>query len=529
MAGRQRPPDRAREHPAYLRRPLGAGRRDAGRASQAEAAHAAIVGLLPLLAWRGLDRATQEYQLGVWGSLATDAAAWAITAGHPEHAIELLEAGRTILWSQLLQTRDETEDLRATHPDLAERLDRARARLDGRGSAEPGINAVSADLAASGRMQAAADWDDVLGEVRTRPGFESFLSVPSFSHLSAAAANGPVVVINVSRYRCDALVVTPGSVRVIPLAKLTLADAERHTVALRKAGSPDGDSRAAIDAILSWLWQAVTAPVLHELGLLQIPRPPLPRVWWCPTGPLAHLPVHAAAPTSASPGALNCVVSSYTPTLGTLLRSMRKPPSRAHDPQRLLMVTVPETAARLGQALPGATQETTAANSFGGERTYFGGPQASIRLVASAMPDHDHAHFACHGTIDAAQPAQSGLRLYDSILTISALSRLQRKLGGLAFLSACDTAAGSTRHPDEAVTMAAAMHMAGYQHVIATLWYILDSIGPAVASNVYAALSTPDGGLNLGDAASTLQAVARGLRDAGYPAAQWAPYVHSGP
>ena len=77
--------------------------------------------------------------------------------------------------------------------------------------------------------------------------------------------------------------------------------------------------------------------------------------------------------------------------------------------------------------------------------------------------------------------------------------------------------------------MAAAMHMAGYQHVIGTLWYILDSISPAVASSVYATLSTADGRLDLGDTASALQAVARTLRNTGYPAAQWAPYVHSGP
>jgi CHAT domain-containing protein len=193
------------------------------------------------------------------------------------------------------------------------------------------------------------------------------------------------------------------------------------------------------------------------------------------------------------------------------------------------MITVSETAARLGQALPGAAREKAVANYFGGERTFYDGPQASTGSVADAMADHDHAHFACHGTVDAAHPTRSGLRLYDNVLTIGTLSRLQRQPGGLAFLSACDTAAGSSRHPDEAITMAAAMHMAGYQHVIATLWYILDSISPAVASSVYAALSTPDGRLNLGEAASALRAVARSLRDAGYPAALWAPYVHSGP
>lgn len=508
--------------------------RDVGLAAQAEAAHAAITGLLPLLAWRGLDRGTQEFQLGVWGSLATDAAAWAITADHPEHAIELLEAGRTILWSQLLQVRDETDDLRKAHPELAERLDQARARLDGLVTGELDVAPASVDVAARGRMQAATDWDVVLAEVWTRPGFETFLSVPSFSRLSAAASSGPVVVLNVSQYRCDALVVTPGAVRVIPLPELTLADAERHANALRTAGSSAGEGsitvRAAIDAMLPWLWRAVTAPVLRELGLLQIPaRVPLPRVWWCPTGPLTQLPVHAAASAPAGPGALDCVVSSYTPTLGTLLRATLTPPGRTPRPQRLLMVTVSGTADHVGPTLRGAAQEKAAADRFAGEQTCYDGPQASTGPVASAMADHDHAHFACHGSVDAAQPAQTGLRLYDGVLTISALSRLQRQPGGLAFLSACDTAAGSTRHPDEAITMAAAMHMAGYQHAIATLWYISDSISPAVADSVYAALSTSDGRLNLGDAAGALQAVARGLRDTGYPAALWAPYVHSGP
>jgi CHAT domain len=48
----------------------------------------------------------------------------------------------------------------------------------------------------------------------------------------------------------------------------------------------------------------------------------------------------------------------------------------------------------------------------------------------------------------------------------------------LAFLSACQTAAGSVRLLDEAIHLAAAMQFVGYRHVIATLWTIDDSQAP---------------------------------------------------
>ncbi|MGH3159140.1 MAG: CHAT domain-containing protein [Streptosporangiaceae bacterium] len=450
----------------------------------------------------------------------------------------VLESGG-LLWSQLLQTRGEIDDLRAADPHLAERLAGIRASLDGQGALELTDGRPSLELPASQRLQAAVEWDDLLAEIRARPGFESFLDVPSFGRLSAVAVGGPVVVINVSQYRCDALAVTPKRVRVIRLPELTLADAERHASALRQAQSQADDDSAdamqkAIDAALPWLWHAITAPVLRELSLLRThdrrALSPLPRIWWCPTGPLTHLPLHAAAPGPVSRGTIDHVVSSYTPTLRTLLRAAPATPRRDARQQRLLLVTIPETPALPGHRLPGTVSEAKAIRcSFHGKLTTCNGPDASTALVAGAMAGHDHAHFACHGIIDPQQPDQSGLRLYDGVLTIGALSRLRRQSPGLAFLSACDTAAGSSRHPDEVITMAAAMHMAGFEHVIATMWYIADSSSRHVARRVYGTLSTPVGRLNLDDTAGALHAAARDLRGAGFPAVQWAPYVHSGP
>lgn len=508
-----------------------------GSAADAEDAYAAAVRILPLLAWRGADRATQEKQLFTWGNLGTDAAACAVKAGHHERAVELLEVGRTVLWTQLLQTRDEIDDLRAADPSLARRLDLIRASLDGPDTMEPAEGRLDPRLAVDRRVQAATEWDELLTEIRTTvPGFGSFLDILPFSRLSAAAARGPVVIINVSQYRCDALAVTPSGVRVIRLPELTLTDAEQHAAALREALSQTGEGASeSTDAALSWLWRTVTGPILRSLGLLREDPDredsrPLPRIWWCPTGPLIHLPLHAAAPSPESPGAMDHVISSYAPTLRTLLRATSVTPDHGAREERLLLVTVPETSVLRGPILYGVDAEFRYIDrSFRGERTRYDGPAATTEAVIEAMAGHDHVHVACHGTVNLEQPAESGLWLHDGVLTIGALSRLQRRPSGLAFLSACHTAAGSARLPDETITMAMAMHAAGFTHVVATLWYIVDNLSPDVARRVYDALATPDGRLTLDDTSRALHAAARSLRNAGFPATRWAPYVHSGP
>ncbi|WP_406386935.1 hypothetical protein [Streptomyces sp. NBC_01618] len=118
-----------------------------------------------------------------------------------------------------------------------------------------------------------------------------------FSALSGATAAGPLVIVNVSRYRCDALVVTPGRVALIPLPGLTADEAqhrtERYLAALDRLspGASAGPSQQTVMATLEWLWDTVAAPVLDSPAMAAWRDR---RVWWCPTGPLTLLPVHAA-------------------------------------------------------------------------------------------------------------------------------------------------------------------------------------------------------------------------------------------
>ena len=84
---------------------------------------AAAVHLLPLVAWRGAGRAGQEYHLTGFSGVPSEAAGCAITVGRTRQAIELIEQGSTILWSQLLDLRTDLDPLRRRAPDLATRLE----------------------------------------------------------------------------------------------------------------------------------------------------------------------------------------------------------------------------------------------------------------------------------------------------------------------------------------------------------------------------------------------------------------------
>ncbi|MET8181196.1 CHAT domain-containing protein [Streptomyces sp. NPDC005336] len=90
--------------------------------------------------------------------------------------------------------------------------------------------------------------------------------------------------------------------------------------------------------------------------------------------------------------------------------------------------------------------------------------------------------FACHAEQDLMDAAQSAFVLYDGRLTVAELHGLRLPHAELAYLSACETATGGVNLPDEAMHLAATMQLAGYRHVIATMWSIHDCSAPDVAT-----------------------------------------------
>ncbi len=533
----------------------------AGRTREAAEGYAAAVGLLPTTAWHGLDRATREEHLAQWAGLAADAAACAILDTRPGLAVELLEQGRSVLWTQSLNLRSDLSLLADKAPGLAERLDSIRVILD---SPVPEMTPARSEQAASGvwepvraqqqqdaaelRRRKAREWDEVLDQVRALPGFGHFLAAVPYADLKSAAADGLVVIVNASSYGCHALIVDPGreQPRVAILPDLSLEAAAEHAnellAALAGADDPgrsfldqEKDRRAVLD-VLDWLWDVIGGPVLTAVGYTGAPGAgsPWPRVWWCPTGPLAALPIHAAGhhprlrttATGSADSVPDRVISSYTPTLTALARARQPAPAA---PVRHLTVGMPDAPGLPPLPAVPAELKVLAAHFPPGRNNHqLTGPQATRAEVLAAIAGHSWVHLACHAGQQDADPARSGFALWDGTATIADLAAQPGQIRDLAFLSACQTAAGSARHIDEAIHLAAAMQFLGYRHVIATMWTIPDSPAPRVADTFYTALE-PHGQPDPGQTAEALHHAIGALRQADpTDPPLWAPYIHLG-
>jgi tetratricopeptide (TPR) repeat protein len=454
---------------------------ESGDMHQAMNAYAAAVRSLPMLASRGLGRQEREQRLVGLADLTTDAAAYAIEAGQPEQAVELLEQGRSVLWNQILQSQVDLESLRAAAPELAARLDDTRHRLNRTDVPE-------------GRRKLAGQWENLLDEARRLPGFEAFLRPVPFSQLKTAASEGPVVIVNVADHRADALVVRPSGVEVIALPGV-----RRQTVAAELVIN----ERTDIPRVLAWLWEKIAAPVLDAIA-------PIPqRIWWCPTGILSVYPLHAACIPGVS--ALDRVVSSYTPTLTALLRARQKPQDPSHI--RLAAVLQPNTP---GHApLPNVDYEVARLSQWATVTTTLHGPSATRAEVLDALARHQWAHLACHGG--------ESLALHDGPLTVMDLAAQHFTNAEFAFLSACTTAIGGAHLPDEAINIATGFHLAGYRNVVGTLWRIRDDLAPEVTEQFYRNVTTKSAAEALHQAVNAIRSAHPDLPEA------WAPYVHIGP
>jgi len=246
-----------------------------------------------------------------------------------------------------------------------------------------------------------------------------------------------VIIVNVSRYRCDALAVTPDGIELIPLpgvsADMVTEIAESFVDALDAFAHGDDPGLAELDRVpdtLRWLEENLGAPIGSALRL----RPPAgqawPRIWWCPTGPLALLPLHAVV--------LDAAVSSYTPTLRALLhaRDRAGPPSGS----RPLLVAMPVTPGETD--LPGTEQEIEAVHALMPGAMSLVGARATRDAVLYALTRSPWAHFACHAEQDPAAPSHGRLLLYDGPLTIREIAAARLDQAEFAFLSGCETARG---------------------------------------------------------------------------------------
>jgi hypothetical protein len=516
----------------------------AGNAAAAASVLTDVARELPTVAWRGARRGSRESALTKFTQVGTHAAACHLAAGGgaPEsaaQAVEVLEQGRAVLWADMLELRRGDAEVWETQPELAAHLRDLARLLDT--PDEVLESGLAGSRAVDQRMAAAAAWDATVAKIRKEtPGF---LRPARLADFLPAATHGPVVVVNMSDFRCDALILTSTGVHCVPLPSLTSEDIRKRTIHYQQAfahltkedGAEAGslDPEEALSEVLEWLWDTMAEPVLAALGIHGAPAPgqPWPRVWWCPTGLLSLLPLHAAGYHASPSGhdgpprtVLDRVISSYTPTLNALADANRTDPE---DDGTLLYVGVPNSPGLL--SLPGASDDRDFLTKLLGRRCrVLFAEDATVEAVRTELPSHRWAHFSCHGEQDLSAPSRGGLGLYDGTLTVTGLSA-QGHNGEFAFLAACQTATGGAALPNEAISLANAIHYAGYRHVVATLSSTYDFAVAEVTRMVYDDLAT-SGRLSPARSAEALHSAVRRLRDSERKSPSWwTPFIHIGP
>jgi hypothetical protein len=185
-------------------------------------AHKNIVDAIPSFIWLGQSVSHRFIQLSHFkiGRIISAAASAALTSNEVELALEWLEEGRSIIWTQLDRLQMPLDSLRLSQPNLANAFEQTSASLRAAGG---GRAALKGEDEVRLHHELAAKYDQLLVRIRTLEGFENFLRPKVFPEFAPACQHGPIVVINVHSSRCDALVLcSPGHVVHTPLPGLSI-------------------------------------------------------------------------------------------------------------------------------------------------------------------------------------------------------------------------------------------------------------------------------------------------------------------
>ncbi|XXH04015.1 hypothetical protein Hte_010425 [Hypoxylon texense] len=456
------------------------------------------------------------------------------------HALQILERAHCIIAGLFVDQKSDISRLRAADPELAQRYDDLRTRL----SSLPKEQENSSKFFEMRDLQESllSELKVVETSVKKLPGFEHFQEVPGEKEFKALARDGPIVAINTSVMRSDAIIVTCNDIKVVPLPELEYSKLDeklsflndsgnvaRRNVKPRRHRSREED----VNEVLAWLWKTTVKPILDATELTDSKR-----IWWITTGLIGRAPLHAAGyhTEGSTENTMSHAISSYVSSFKVLRFSRgRATSSTALD--NMLLVSVSSNPPPF-QNIDTSLEIKVAEDIFGDALMHL--PQAEPGTVLKNIPNYSIAHFACHGFARINDPSSNGLVLVKDgravTLTVSDIERVDHKAGAIAYLSACSTAEQSDmKLMDEAIHLANSFQIAGYQHVIGTLWGADDRAAGEVAGSFYRKLLAERGYDN---EAGKAPDVAKALHEAiieyknsgkgGKSVLEWGPFIHTG-
>ncbi|KAF9025209.1 CHAT domain-containing protein [Rhodocollybia butyracea] len=482
----------------------------------------------------------------------SDGASQAIQQGQLALAVEIIEQGRGLLWSELRGLRIPMNRLQTLYPSLADELMQVNhklERLSMQNSVDPGTELHVETDSHQHQMKVNRDpfgynlaekrhllsaQAHIVDKIHKIPGFETFWGRKSFAELSTAAKHGPVIVVNCSRYRSDVLILLEQKSPVlICLGKGLYGEVEtlgRQLTETRSAikTSPKRYNNV-LRATLKDLWDLIVSPVVTKLQELHIPEKS--RIFWCPTSILSTLPLHAAGPIL--PGTKKFLpdlyISSYTPTITALIDAFNTAKSSSQIPHLLV-------ASQYNESLPRTKEEIHEILQYQKDipTTFVEGPTATKETLEKAVVDHQWLHIASHGTLIPGKPFNSYFSLAGSSrFTLLDIIRLNLPNATFAFLSACHTAEQSPGSVhNEVIHLAAAMQFCGFQSVVGTMWEMADIDGPEMVKDFYSNLFSDENLYQCNEVGAQARALAQATKKMrgrkGVTLERWVNFVHIG-
>ncbi|KAF9254227.1 hypothetical protein L218DRAFT_886742 [Marasmius fiardii PR-910] len=451
-------------------------------------------------------------------SLPIDAVSHFIQQDNVERAIEILDEGRSLLWSEGQRFRKPLLNNDQLDTTLVERFESTRTELQ--------------------QISTAEDYNEILNCIRQNPGFEDFLQSSPFEKLKEAAKEGPVIIVNCSTAGSQIIILyanTPPS--VIKLEKGFHAKAVEHCQAYleaRRSKVQGKTFRSRLRPILEWLWEDIVYKVVEKLKMTGVAEGS--RIWWCPTSVLTVLPFHAAGyeTKNTKQYLIDSYISSYTPTLQALIDARRSPQkSIPGQPVKLLVVGQTDLTLKHAEA------EVKAIHELGPFVNCLVEKDATQEKVLKGLLSHQWAHFVCHGTL-APLPFDSFLHLFgEDKLTMGDIIKMNHSDASFAFLAACHSAEQTPAGlSDEILHLAGAMLFSGFQSVVGTMWEMVDKDGPNVAKWFYEEMLSDDQPVHT-RAAQSLWKVTKRMKDEKkigrdgketvvYPLERWVNFIHIG-
>ncbi|KAK3116923.1 hypothetical protein LTR53_002219 [Teratosphaeriaceae sp. CCFEE 6253] len=458
-------------------------------------------------------------------------------------AVSLFEKARGMIWQRLLLERSSTSGTDAGFDPYASERDALRKLV----FSPPVLNKASwsaADEERLRRHEASERLEELDLQLRGT-GLGDAGDVLDYKEI---AADGTVILVNMSKYGSDAVLIESSGIRRVELGDIDVDLVVKYRSVFLKAVHPDllekdfAASVSAFERIMSYIWEKFAAPIIKAIATA--PSGPgegkKPRVFWLSTTLTGFFPIHLAGDYQhPAPGKFvyDHVISSYTPSI-QVLKHMRArfnaagKAARASDAQVLLvgMRTTPGMSTLKADAELAAVRDSLR-SSLAAE------PPAPLLEPTTAevlqrLPTCSMVHFACHGVSHEDDPSLSKLLLADwkrSPLTVRKLLAARLPHCQLAYLSACETMAiKKFGLQDEGIHLAGGFHMAGVPQVVSTSWSVDDDTSAALAAMFYALLADDEGRLDFRRAAFALDGAAQVLREQGVHALLWGAYVHSG-